>query len=155
MTPRSCHRWRAALLAGLLLTGLPPALTAQPAPIPTPAVKPVFTPRNPSGSLDVSKGPATVDVVLHEPMMSIDRAAEGWLTLNLSSHDMPLDADSDPGVPRRYGDVGALDRETSDHNNRTPETQGDWEARWRAVLAALVSGGTFVPAQGPARSAMP
>jgi cephalosporin-C deacetylase-like acetyl esterase len=34
----------------------------------------------------------------------------------------------------------------SDHNNRTPEKQGDWEARWRAVLQALVTGGTFVPA---------
>ena len=34
----------------------------------------------------------------------------------------------------------------SDHNNRTPEKQGDWEARWRAVLKTLVSGGTFVPA---------
>jgi hypothetical protein len=35
----------------------------------------------------------------------------------------------------------------SDHNNRTPEKQGDWEARWRAVLRALVSDGTFVPTQ--------
>ncbi len=445
MTTRSCHRWRAALLAGLLLTGLPPALLAQPAPAPTPAVKPLFSPKHPSGTyavgetvawtatlppgqspepggylykirknnlevletgtLDFSKGPATVDVAVHEPMMvsvevtvpgfeaasvarlgaavapsqlapsvprpadfdafwdgklkalaavpiepvltpvdsghpdvelftvalpslgstargylarpkrpgphpalvilqwagvykltpkaSIDRAAEGWLTLNLSSHDMPLDADRDSAVPRRYGDVGALDRETSyflpmylrdvrgvdyvasrpdwdgrtlalmgtsmggqqslataglhpkvtavlvnepagadsngdrhgrragypnwdaevprimqtaryfdvvnfapritapaivtvgfidtttppvgiliafnqiagpkelipmiesDHNNRTPEKQGDWERRWREVLGALVSGGSFVPAPHPARSAMP
>ena len=35
----------------------------------------------------------------------------------------------------------------SDHNNRTPEKQGDWEARWRAVLTTLVGGGTFVPTQ--------
>jgi hypothetical protein len=43
----------------------------------------------------------------------------------------------------------------SDHNNRTPEKQGDWEARWRAVLKALVTGGTFVPAQPLARTATP
>ncbi|MEO5822181.1 MAG: acetylxylan esterase [Vicinamibacteraceae bacterium] len=217
------------------------------------------------------------------PKAAVDRAAEGWLVLNVSSHDMPLDQDADPAVARRYGDVGALDRETSyflkmylrdargvdyiasrpdwdgktlallgtsmggqqslvtaalhpkvtavlvnepagadasgdlhgrkagypnwdaefpqvmqtaryfdvvnfaprikapalvtlgfidtivppvgvwtafnqipgpkelipmiesDHNNRTPEKQGDWEARWRAVLKALVSGGAFVP----------
>jgi len=47
------------------------------------------------------------------PKASVDRAAEGWLTLNVSSHDMPLDQDSDPAVARRYGDVGALDRESS------------------------------------------
>jgi len=218
------------------------------------------------------------------PKSAVDRAAEGWLVLNVSSHDLPLDQDQDPTVPRRYGDVGELSRETSyflnmylrdvrgvdymaarpdwdgrtlvlmgtsmggqqslvtaalhpkitavlvnepagadangdlhgrkagypnwdaelpqvmqtaryfdvvnfapritapavvtlgfidtttppvgiwtafnlmtgpkelipmiesDHNNRTPEKQGDWEARWRAVLKTLVSGGTFVPA---------
>jgi cephalosporin-C deacetylase-like acetyl esterase len=227
------------------------------------------------------------------PKAAVDRAAEGWLVLNVSSHDMPLERDSDPAVARRYGDVGAFDRETSyflnmylrdvrgvdyvasrpdwdgrhlvlmgtsmggqqslvtaalhpkvtavlvnepagadsngdrhgrkagypnwdaefpqvmqtaryfdvvnfapritapalvtvgfidtitppvgilaafnqiagpkelipmiesDHNNRTPEKQGEWEARWRAVLKALVSGGTFVPAPSPARSATP
>ncbi len=47
------------------------------------------------------------------PRASVDRAAEGWLTLNVSSHDMPLAQDADPAVARRYGDVGALDRETS------------------------------------------
>jgi hypothetical protein len=29
----------------------------------------------------------------------------------------------------------------SDHNNRTPEKQGDWEKRWREVLDAVVKGG--------------
>jgi cephalosporin-C deacetylase len=219
------------------------------------------------------------------PKSAVDRAAEGWLVLNVSSHDLPLDQDQDPVVPRRYGDVGELSRETSyflnmylrdvrgvdyvasrpdwdgrtlvlmgtsmggqqslvtaalhpritavlvnepagadangdlhgrragypnwdaeipqvmqtaryfdvvnfapritaaavvtlgfidtivppvgvwtafnlmtgpkelipmiesDHNNRTPEKQGDWEARWRAVLKTLVGGGTFVPTQ--------
>ena len=31
--------------------------------------------------------------------------------------------------------------------HRTPEKQGDWEARWRAVLQTLVSGGTLVQTQ--------
>jgi cephalosporin-C deacetylase-like acetyl esterase len=221
------------------------------------------------------------------PKNAVDRAAEGWLVLNVSAHDMALDADRDPSVPRRYGDAGHLDRETSyflhmylrdvrgvdylasrpdwngrtlalmgtsmggqqslvtaalhpkvtavlvnepsgadahgdlhgrrtgypnwdaenprvmataryfdvvnfasritapaivtvgfidtitppvgiwiafnqiggpkelipmvesDHNNRTPEQQGAWERRWREVLAALVSGGTFAPAPTP------
>jgi cephalosporin-C deacetylase len=47
------------------------------------------------------------------PKAAVDRAAEGWLVLNLSSHDLALDQDADPKVPRRYGDVGALDREKS------------------------------------------
>ena len=227
------------------------------------------------------------------PKSAVDRAAEGWLVLNVSSHDLPLDQEQDPLVPRRYGDVGALSRETSyflnmylrdvrgvdyvasrpdwdgrtlvlmgtsmggqqslvtaalhpkvtavlvnepagadasgdrhgrkagypnwdaefpqimqtaryfdvvnfapritapavvtlgfidtitppvgiwtafnqmkgpkelipmiesDHNNRTPEKQGDWEARWRAVLQTLVSGGTFVPTQSQPLGATP
>jgi cephalosporin-C deacetylase-like acetyl esterase len=39
----------------------------------------------------------------------------------------------------------------SDHNNRTPEKQGDWERRWREVLGALVKGGSL----SPAATAMP
>jgi cephalosporin-C deacetylase-like acetyl esterase len=223
------------------------------------------------------------------PKAAVDRAAEGWLVLNLSSHDMPLDHDADPSVPRRYGDAGHRDRETSyflkmylrdvrgvdyvasrddwdgktlalmgtsmggqqslvtaglspkvtavlvnepsgadsngdlhgrkagypnwdaevpqvmataryfdtvnfasrikapalvtlgfidtivppvgvwiafnqipgpkelipmiesDHNNRTPEKQGDWERRWREVLGAMVKGASFTPHQQPSR----
>jgi cephalosporin-C deacetylase len=33
----------------------------------------------------------------------------------------------------------------SDHNNRTPEKQGQWESRWREVLAALLKGEEFKP----------
>jgi cephalosporin-C deacetylase-like acetyl esterase len=33
----------------------------------------------------------------------------------------------------------------SDHNNRTPDKQGEWEKRWREVLATLVSGGRLTP----------
>jgi cephalosporin-C deacetylase-like acetyl esterase len=436
MTSRSCHWCRGCFAAVLAVACLSAPLHAQPALPPTPAVKPVFTPKQASGIyalgdtvawtatipagqaphaggylykirknnleiletgvLDFSKGPATIDVVVREPMMvyvevtvagyeaaavarlgaavapsqltpavprpadfdqfwdaklkalavvpidpvltavespdpsvelfsvalrslgstarawlakpkrpgpypalvllqwagvyklapksAVDRAAEGWLVLNVSSHDMPLDEEQDPLVPRRYGDVGALSRETSyflnmylrdvravdyvasrpdwngrtlvlmgtsmggqqslataalhpkvtavlvnepagadangdlhgrkagypnwdrevpqvmqtaryfdvvnfapritapavvtlgfidtttppvgiwaafnqmagpkelipmiesDHNNRTPEKQGDWEARWRVVLRTLVKGGAFVPA---------
>ena len=40
-----------------------------------------------------------------------DRAAEGWLTLDVSSHDLP--PDQGIGVPQNYGAVGNTDRETS------------------------------------------
>ncbi|MFL6452023.1 MAG: acetylxylan esterase [Bryobacteraceae bacterium] len=33
----------------------------------------------------------------------------------------------------------------SDHNNRTPETQGAWESRYREVLHSLLSGDGFTP----------
>ncbi|HXS93327.1 MAG TPA: acetylxylan esterase [Candidatus Limnocylindrales bacterium] len=33
----------------------------------------------------------------------------------------------------------------SDHNNRTPEKQGAWNARSKEVLGILLNGGTFVP----------
>jgi cephalosporin-C deacetylase len=83
------------------------------------------------------------------PKASIDRAAEGWLTLNLSSHDMPLDADSDPSVARRYCDAGALDRETSyflkmylrdvrgvDYVASRP----DWDGRTLALMGTSMGG---------------
>jgi cephalosporin-C deacetylase len=41
----------------------------------------------------------------------------------------------------------------SDHNNRTPEKQGEWERRSEEVLAILRNGGEFVPNQEPARAA--
>ena len=301
MPRRSCHPWRAVLVAAVLAALLPASLAAQPAAPPTPAVKPVFTPRNPNGiyaigdtvawtaalppgttpdpggytykirknnleiletgTLDFSKGLATVDVVVREPMMvyvevtvpgfepasvaklgaavspatlapsvprpadfdafwdrklkalaevpidpvltpmdspnpdvelftvalrslgstargylakpkrpgpypalvilqwagvyklttksALDRAAEGWLVLNLSSHDMPLDQDADPAVPRRYGDAGHLDRETSyflkmylrdargvDYVASRP----DWDGRTLALLGTSMGG---------------
>jgi cephalosporin-C deacetylase len=37
----------------------------------------------------------------------------------------------------------------SDHNNRTPEKQGAWDARWHAVLDTLVKGGRFEPIAMP------
>ena len=33
----------------------------------------------------------------------------------------------------------------SDHNNRTPEKQGAWQARSKEVLGILLGGGTFTP----------
>jgi cephalosporin-C deacetylase len=265
MSTSSYHAWRSGASAAILGTLLATTAAAQPAPPPQPAVRPVFTPKNATGtyavgdtvawtaalpagttpepagytykirknnlevletgSLDFAKGPATIDVTVREPMMvyvevtvpgfeagsagklgaavapakltpsvprpadfdafwdaklkalaavpidpvvtpaespnpdvelatvtlrslgstargwlakpkkpgpypalvilqwagvyklgskaALDRAAEGWLVLNLSSHDMPLDQDTAPTVPRRYGDVGALDREKS------------------------------------------
>ncbi|MES2473701.1 MAG: acetylxylan esterase [Pseudomonadota bacterium] len=41
---------------------------------------------------------------------STDRAAEGWLVLNVSSHDMPPDQAT---APRNYASIGNTDRETS------------------------------------------
>jgi cephalosporin-C deacetylase len=83
------------------------------------------------------------------PKAAVDRAAEGWLTLNVSSHDMPLDQDTDPGVARRYGDVGALDRETSyflkmylrdvrgvDYLASRP----DWDGRTLALMGTSMGG---------------
>ena len=46
-----------------------------------------------------------------QPKMSTDRAAEGWLTLNVDSHDMlPNQA---AGVPTNYQALGNTNRETS------------------------------------------
>ncbi len=33
----------------------------------------------------------------------------------------------------------------SDHNNITPEKQGDWEARSKEVLETILKGGEFRP----------
>ena len=33
----------------------------------------------------------------------------------------------------------------SDHNNITPQKQGAWESRWRAVLTMILTGDSFVP----------
>lgn len=45
------------------------------------------------------------------PSICANRAAEGWLCFNVSSHDMPLD--SADGVPQNYPEVGNDSRETS------------------------------------------
>ena len=46
-----------------------------------------------------------------QPASAVDRAAEGWLTFNVSSHDMPLEQSG--GVSKNYQAIGNADRETS------------------------------------------
>jgi len=83
------------------------------------------------------------------PKSALDRAAEGWLVLNVSSHDMPLDHESDPGVPRRYGDAGHLDRETSYFLNmylrdvRAVDyvaSRPDWNGKTLALMGTSMGG---------------
>jgi cephalosporin-C deacetylase-like acetyl esterase len=46
-----------------------------------------------------------------QPKTAVDRAAEGWLFLNVSAHDLPPSQAT--GVPSNYAAVGNTDRETS------------------------------------------
>lgn len=45
------------------------------------------------------------------PGICASRAAEGWLCLNVSSHDMPVDSTN--GVPKNYYEIGNTSRDTS------------------------------------------
>lgn len=45
------------------------------------------------------------------PDICANRAAEGWLCFNVSSHDMPLE--SSDGAPNNYPEIGNTSRETS------------------------------------------
>jgi cephalosporin-C deacetylase len=83
------------------------------------------------------------------PKSAVDRAAEGWLVLNVSSHDMPLDQDQDPLVPRRYGDAGALDRETSYFLNMYLRdvrgvdyvaSRNDWDGKTLVLMGTSMGG---------------
>ena len=49
------------------------------------------------------------------PWNCANRAAEGWLCFNVSSHDMPLTSDN--GVPKNYYEIGNTSRETSYYLN--------------------------------------
>src|SRR5687767_11692617 len=69
MATRSCHPWRAGALAALVFV-LRATLAAQPAPAPTPAVKPVFTPKSPTGMYAVG------DTVAWTATLPADKAAE-------------------------------------------------------------------------------
>ena len=46
-----------------------------------------------------------------QPEWAADRAAEGWLTLDVDSHDLPPDQGT--GVPKEYQAIGARSRDTS------------------------------------------
>lgn len=49
------------------------------------------------------------------PWNCANRAAEGWLCFNVSSHDMPVTSDN--GVPKNYYEIGNTSRETSYYLN--------------------------------------
>ncbi|GAA0536686.1 cephalosporin-C deacetylase-like acetyl esterase [Rhizomicrobium palustre] len=49
------------------------------------------------------------------PSICANRAAEGWLCFNVSSHDMPLDSAN--GTPKNYYELGNQSRETSYYLN--------------------------------------
>jgi Acetyl esterase (deacetylase) len=49
------------------------------------------------------------------PGICANRAAEGWLCFNVSSHDMPLESGN--GVPKNYYEIGNQSRETSYYLN--------------------------------------
>lgn len=76
-----------------------------------------------------------------------DRAAEGWLAFNVSSHDMPPDQTT--GVPRDYQTIGNRDRETSYflhmylRDVRAVDyitTRPDWNGRTIAVTGTSMGG---------------
>ena len=54
-----------------------------------------------------------------QPAAAVDRAAEGWLTLNINAHDLPIDEpeqfykDQSAGPLKDYPSIGNGDRETS------------------------------------------
>lgn len=76
-----------------------------------------------------------------------DRAAEGWLTLDVDSHDVA--PDSIAGVPRNYNAVGNTDRETSYFLNmylrdtRAVDyiaSRPDWDGRTLVIMGTSMGG---------------
>lgn len=49
------------------------------------------------------------------PSICANRAAEGWICFNVSSHDMPVDSAN--GTPKNYYEIGNTSRETSYYLN--------------------------------------
>ena len=84
-----------------------------------------------------------------------DRAAEGWLTLDVSSHDLP--PDQGIGVPQNYGAVGNTDRETSYSSNMYLRdsraidyiaSRPDWDGRTIVVTGTSMGGHQSLVAAG-------
>ena len=84
-----------------------------------------------------------------------DRAAEGWLTLDVSSHDLP--PDQGIGVPQNYGAVGNTDRETSYFLNMYLRdsraidyiaSRPDWDGRTIVVTGTSMGGHQSLVAAG-------
>jgi len=76
-----------------------------------------------------------------------DRAAEGWLALDVSSHDMPPDEAT--GAPRNYQAVGNTDRETSYFLNMYLRdaraidyiaSRPDWDGKTIVVMGTSMGG---------------
>ena len=77
---------------------------------------------------------------------STDRAAEGWLVLNVSSHDMPPDQAT---APRNYASLGNSDRETSYFLNMYLrdtraldyiQSRPDWDGRTIVIMGTSMGG---------------
>lgn len=77
---------------------------------------------------------------------STDRAAEGWLVLNVSSHDMPPDQAT---APRDYSTLGNTDRETSYFLNMYLrdtraldyiQSRPDWDGRTIVIMGTSMGG---------------
>ena len=77
---------------------------------------------------------------------STDRAAEGWLVLNVSSHDMPPDQAT---APRTYASMGNTDRETSYFLNMYLrdtraldyiQSRPDWDGRTIVIIGTSMGG---------------
>jgi cephalosporin-C deacetylase-like acetyl esterase len=78
---------------------------------------------------------------------STDRAAEGWLTLNVDSHDMP--PNEAVGVDRNYRSIGAASRETSYFLNMYLRdaraidfirSRPDWDGKTIVVMGTSMGG---------------
>jgi cephalosporin-C deacetylase-like acetyl esterase len=76
------------------------------------------------------------------------RAAEGWLVLNVDSHDK-LPSDPSGNVPRNYREVGNTDRETSYFLNMYLRdsraldyllTRGDWDGKTIVLMGGSMGG---------------
>jgi cephalosporin-C deacetylase len=77
---------------------------------------------------------------------STDRAAEGWLVLNVSSHDMPPDQAT---APRNYASLGNTDREASYFLNMYLrdtraldyiQSRPDWDGRTIVIMGTSMGG---------------
>lgn len=90
-----------------------------------------------------------------QPQWSAERAAEGWLCLNVSSHDMPLDQGT--GVPNEYQHIGSTSRETAYFLNMYLRdvraldyiaSRPDWDGRTLVVTGTSMGGQQSLVAAG-------
>lgn len=81
------------------------------------------------------------------PQESVERAEEGWLTLDVDSHDLPPTADT--GVPSDYHEIGDKDRETSYFLNmylrdtralQYIQSRPDWDGKTLVIMGTSMGG---------------